>query len=353
MAAEEGSERELEEFLAGTELFKAEETPAAETEEIVHDEPPGFEPPPTDDTPTPPPSPAEPKKEEKPAEEQPGEEQPEEGDPHTVWATKKYGKDPDAWAKAAYNQERYISQLNEEKKAAEEIARNAIEYAQNMEAQAQSNTTMSMPLSAQEEAWVEQAMMNPAAHAYQAARAGNAKLYNAVIEQIAVDDPGAAARIGTQVQLALQEEMRVAQAQGAEHAAQANGAQPHGDFNTELGQSFERLGINVQQYGEAMWEKFSELGEYHPYTLAVLGGDAIQRDLAVSAVYDLVRAGQTTTRRIGDEQREEQIKREGELRRNAASVVTGSPHVEPQKESPFMEGMMNEWRRRGQWIDEE
>lgn len=137
----------------------------------------------------------------------------------------------------------------------------------------------------------------------------------------------------------------------AEQAArQPNGAGQ--DFNTDLSQSFQRLGVDVHKYGEAMWTKFEELGEYHPYTLAVLGGDAIQRDLAVSAVYDLVRTGQTSTRRIANDEREAQIQREGELRRNAAGVVTGSPHVEPVKESPLMEGMLAEWKRRGQWPDD-
>ena len=73
----------------------------------------------------------------------------------------------------------------------------------------------------------------------------------------------------------------------------------------------------------------------------------------LQAVYDLVRTGQTTTQRVADTEREAQIEREGELRREAASVVTGSPHVEPAKESPLMEGMVEEWKRRGQWRDEE
>jgi hypothetical protein len=350
MAAEEGSERELEDFLAGTGALnfgrtETEQPPPAE-EEVVHDERPGFEPPPEEQGVEPPPRSPEDVEPEPPGEQE-GEEEPEEqGDPHVIWATKKYGKDPDKWAKAAYDQERFISQLSADKRQAEEAAREAITYAQRVEAEAGQQT--GMPLSAAEEEWIEQAMMNPAAYAYTAARQGNVQLYNGVIERLAIDNPNMAVHVGTQVQMALQDEMRAAQAQT--EAAQQNGTV---DFNTEMGNSFQRLGINVQQYGEAMWTKFEELGEYHPYTLAVLGGDPMQRDLAVSAVYDLVRAGQTTTRRVADTEREEQIRREGELRRNAAGVVTGAPHTPPTKQSPFFDAMEEEWRRRGQWHDEE
>lgn len=342
-------ERELEEFLAGALSGKPEAEappePAVE-EEVVHDEPPGHEPPVEDVTPTPPTSPAE---GEKPPSEEEATEEPSEDDEHVVWATKKYGKDTSQWAKGMHMQEQHISRLATEKQEAEDIARQAIEYAQQVEAQAQSQVQSSLPLSASEEQWVENSMANPAAAAYQAARSGNVQLYNAVLEAVAETDPGTAGQIGAQVQFALQEEMRRAE---SERAAHAQAAQP-GDFNTELGQSFQRVGVDVQKYGQAMWEKLEELGEYHKYTLAILGGDALQRDLAVSAVYDLIRQGETTTRRVVDSEREAQIAREGELRRDAASVVTGSPHAVPAQESPLLAAMTEEWKRRGQWSDEE
>jgi len=353
-------ERELEDFLAGTGAlsFGGDEPkptepppPAAEEEkeEVVHDERPGYEPPPEDGAEKPAVSPE--VKEEKPAEEKPEEEQTEEQEPHVVWAQKKYGKDPDRWAKAAYEQEQFIGRLAGEKKQAEDAARQAIEYAQQVEAQSQAGPA-GMPLTASEEAWVEQAMANPVGYAYQAATSGHVQLYNAVIERVAEMDPGMAANIGTQVQMAMHQERARLEAE-AQAAAAQNGGGPEGDFTAAMGASFQRLGINVQQYGEAMWTKIEELGEYHPYTLAILGGDPIQRDLAVSAVYDLVRTGQTTTRRVADTEREEQIRREGELRRDAASVVTGAPHVDTPKQSPFFDAMEAEWRRRGQWRDPE
>jgi hypothetical protein len=346
-------ERELEDFLAGTGALSLGETPAPpapeETEEVVHDERPGYEPAPEDGAEKPAPSPVVEQKE--PAEEKPEEQETEEGEPHVVWATQKYGKDPDRWAKAAYDQERFIGRLAAEKKQAEDAAREAIEYATQVEANAQAGPT-GMPLSAQEEAWVEQSLSNPAGYAYQAAMSGNVGLYNAVIERVAEMDPGMAANIGTQVQMAMHQERARLEAE-SQAAASQNGAALEGDFTSAMGASFQRLGINVQQYGEAMWTKIEELGEYHPYTLAILGGDAIQRDLAVSAVYDLVRTGQTTTRRVADTEREEQIRREGELRRDAAGVVTGAPHVAPTKQSPFFDAMEAEWRRRGQWRDPE
>jgi len=350
---EEGSERELEEFLAGSGALNfgdaTEPAPPSGDEEVVHDERPGFEPPPEDTSETPPTSAPETKLPEAPGEEKPEEEQEEQGEPHVVWATKKYGTDTTRWAKAAYDQERFISQLASDKKQAEETAQEAIQYAQQVEANARAAPT-GMPLSAQEEAWVEQAMTNPVGQAYQAAMGGRVDLYNAIIDRLAEMDPSMAANVGTQVQMAMHQERARMEHESRERAAQNGG--PSGDFNTEMGQSFQRLGINVNQYGEAMWTKIEELGEYHPYALAILGGDAIQRDLALQAVYDLVRTGQTTTQRVADTQREEQIRREGELRRNAAGVVTGAPHTPPTKQSPFMDAMEAEWRRAGQWTEE-
>lgn len=341
-------EKELEDFLEGSGAlsFGAEETEAAAEsteEEVVHDERPGHVPLPGERAAPPPPS-----VEKEPVEEEGQEEEgEEEGEPHTVWATKKYGTDPNRWAKAAYDQERFISSLAAEKKQAEEAASQAIEYARQVEANAQTGPA-GMPMTASEEAWVEQSMSNPVGYAYQAMMAGNAQLYNAVIERVAEMDPGMAANVGTQVQLTMHNERQQLEAQ---QAARQNGAGQ--DFYGEMGESLQRRGIDIQKYGEAMSAMFGELGEYHPYTLAVMGGDAIQRDLALQAVYDLVRAGQTTTHRVADTQREEQIRREGELRRNAAGVVTGAPHAEPTKQNPFFDALEDEWRRRGQWHDEE
>jgi len=60
-----------------------------------------------------------------------------------------------------------------------------------------------------------------------------------------------------------------------------------------------------------------------------------------------------STRRVRSEERENQIKHEAELRRQAAGVVTGGPHQEPPpQQSPFMDAMEAEWRARGQWADE-
>lgn len=350
-------ERDLEDFIAGSGLLNPDEPrsvgealtaadeEAEETEEteVVEDAPPSHVPLPGEKPA--PPSPVE----QKPVEEEPEEEETEEeGEPHIVWATKKYGTDTSRWAKAAYDQERFISSLAAEKKQAEETAAQAIAYAQQVEASAQTGPA-GMPLSAAEEEWIEESVSNPIGYAYQAAMSGNVQLYNAVINRVAEMDPGMAANVGTQVQLSMHQERTRLEAEAA--AVQANGM--GGDFNTEMGQSFQRLGINVQTHGQAMWEKIDELGEYHPYALAILGGDPIQRDLALQAVYDLVRAGHTTTQRVADTQREEQIRREGELRRGAASVVTGAPHVDTPKQHPFFDAMEEEWKRRGQWPTEE
>ena len=227
-------------------------------------------------------------------------------------------------------------------KEAEALAVQWYEYAQQAEQQAAQTQQMGMPMSAQEEAWVEQSLANPMDYARQAAFNGNVNLFNAILARIAEENPGLAANIGSQVQMELR------QAADAELAQQRNGPQPM-TLQEALGGSFQRLGINLEQSGPSMSEKIAELGEYHPYVQAILGMDDGQRDLAVQAVYDLTRAGTLTKRVVRDEQQAAQIQREGELRREAAGVVQGSPHIPPVKEDPFMAAMEQEWKDRRQW----
>ena len=71
----------------------------------------------------------------------------------------------------------------------------------------------------------------------------------------------------------------------------------------------------------------------------------------MQAMYDLAGAGGNVTR-VRDDARAARIRREGELRREAAGVVTGSPHTPPPQQSPLMAAMEEEWKARGQWRDE-
>ena len=337
MAGVEG-ERELEDFL--TDVFEGKES-AEETEaepEVVHDRARG------ETAPAEEPSPSE--EEEEPSE---GEEEPAEEVGSLAWAKKKYGDDPEKWANAAYQMEQHISRLAGEKQQAEEFAKQMAEYAQFAENQATDQQQAGMPLSAQEEAWIDQgAMTNPVNYAYTALLQGNIQLYNGLIERIAETDPSMAANVGAQAQVAIQQARAQQQVQASQQQAY------EGDFAGRLGDSVQRVGVNLNEYGEQMSEKIGELGEYHPYVQTIMHSpDPEKRDLALMAVLDLVRTGQTATRRARETDREAQIRREGELRRGAAGVVTGSPHVTPQKESPFMEAMMDEWRRAGQWPEEE
>jgi hypothetical protein len=262
--------------------------------------------------------------------------------PHMAWAKKKYGDDPTKWAKAAFDQEQHISRMGNQLKEAEALAVQWYEYAQQAEQQAQQAPSVGMPMSAAEEQWVEQATTNPMEYARAAAFNGNVQLFNAILARVAEENPGFAANIGAQVQTELR------QAADQEMAQQANGQQPV-TLQQALGGSFQRLGIDLEQAGPSMSEKIAELGEYHPYVQAILGMDDGQRDLAVQAVYDLTRAGTLTKRVVRDEQRAAQIQREGELRREAAGVVQGSPHIPPVKEDPFMAAMEQEWKDRRQW----
>jgi len=263
-----------------------------------------------------------------------------EDDPNVVWAKKRYGDDTAKWAKGAREQDQHISRLTNEKREAEQLAVQWYEYAQQAEAAAQSAQTQAMPMSASEEAWVEQALANPYGYARQAAMQGNVNLFNAVLARVAEENPGMAASIGSQVQMEMQQYV----------AAQDNGQmQAPPPLDQTLGASFHRLGIDLAEAGPPMMAKVQELGEYHPYVQAMLHGDDPQRDLAVQAVYDLVREGQFTKRRVRDEDKEATIRREAELRREAAGVVTGSPHVPPPQTNPLMDAMEEEWKARGQW----
>jgi hypothetical protein len=301
---------------------------------VVTDEPPK---PPAEPFPE---TPVQPAVEPPPGEEEELEPELEGEDEATVWAKKKYGDDTAKWAKAARDQELYISRLANEKREAEELAGQWYEHAQQVEAQ-QQTLAGGMPLSASEEGWVEQSLVNPLEYARQAAFSGKTQLYNGVIQRVAEENPMLAAQIGTTVQTEL------AQYAAYEQQQQQVNGQP--DLAQALGGSFSRLGIDLQTQGAPMAEKIAELGEYNPYVQAILHGDEGQRDLAVQAVYDLTRATSHTARRVG-----QNVQRENELRRDAMVVQSGGVQAPPAPPKPpaFLAGMEEEWRRRGQLAEE-
>jgi len=310
------------------------EAPPEDAPEVVRDEPPQ-----RDDTPEPPPERDTPEgqPEGEIAATPDGEPDEEVIDADTAWATKRYGDDPNQWAKAARMQEQHISRLTNEKHASDELANDWFQYAQQQEQQARQFSGQ-MPLSAQEEQWVESAMANPMEAARQAAFNGRVQLYQGVIARVAEENPQFAAQIGTQVQMELQ-------AWANQQAAQAP---PPPSLEQSLGQSFQRLGIDLGQVGPRMLEKVRELGEYHPYVQAILSGNDGERDLAVQAVHDLTRASTFSSRQV---QRQENIDKEQELRREAMVVQTGgmAPPAPPPPPSQFQQAMEEEWKRSGAW----
>jgi len=264
-----------------------------------------------------------------------------------AWAKRKYGDEVtlEQLANVAHNQEQALSRQGAKVREAEQLGYQWYEYSQNLERQLSQQPT-GMPMSASEEQWVENAMTNPLAAAAQAKGTGNEALYQAVIARVAQENPLAAGQIASQVEMAFMEQQR--------QAAYAAATQQNGQSaETMIDASVKRLGIDLQAYGQPMMAKIGELGEYHPYTQAILYGSDQERDLAFQAVYDLVREGRVTRRVVRDSEREAQIAKEGELRRQAAGVLTGTPNRRtPPPTSPFMAAMTEEWRRAGQWHDE-
>ncbi len=328
---------ELEALLTRELSGKGQVEAPEEAPEIVRDEPPGKEPElPTPELPTTPESPPEGEPEGEP------EEPEEEGDPDTAWAKKKYGDDPEKWARAARHADQHISTLTNEKHASDQLAQQWYEYAQQQEQQ-QRTFQGGMPLSAQEEQWVEGAMTNPVEAARQAAFNGRVPLFHAVIGRVADENPQFAAQISAQIQLELQNwATQQAQQQQPQQAT----------LEQALGGSLQRLGININRDGPRMSEKIGELGEYHPYVRAILEGSDMERDLAVQAVHDLTRASTISTRQV---QAKEAVAKEEELRREAMVVQTGSmqPPAPPRQRSKLEQGMEEEWRRSGAWPYEE
>ena len=356
--SESVSERELAQYFAD-EVFSGK--PRSVGEALADEAPPEPEALPEADTPSPegeppvviqdeppdrslPPEEPEVPSEEPGVEPEEGEEPEEEGDVHVAWATKKYGNEPPKWAKAAYDLEQIVTRLGNQNREKDQLLLQANQYIESREQEFAQQQQMGMPMSAQEEAWVEQAVMNPLEYARAAAFNGNFALYNGVIQRIAEENPMLASQIGTQVQMDLQ-----AAAQAEQQ--QMNGQPP--SLDQLLGTTFQRLGLDINEVGPGMAEKVGELGQHHPYVEAILYGDPRQRELAVQAIHDLVRAGTQHKRVIRDEEREAALKREGELRREAAGVVTGAPHVPPQPaQSPLLSAMEEEWKARRQWGDE-
>ena len=321
------------------EVEEQERAPGEETPITVPDEPPAPGEPGQEPSPVPAELPVEPERREGEDEEE-GEGEGPPLDEGIAWAKRKYGDDTTKWARAAYEQERHISQLAREKRESDELASQWYEYAQQVEQQAQQQVGSALPLSAQEEQWIENSLSNPVEFARQAAYSGRVQLYNGVIGRVAEENPGLAAQIGTQVQ------MELAQAAQAEQPAEQV------SLADALGGSFQRLGLNLEAEGPRMATKLGELGEYHPYVRAIMGPDDAARDLAVQAVHDLARATTFTPRQV---QREANLAQENEMRRDAASVQTGgiTPPAPPKADSAFMAGMQEEWERRGQWQKDE
>ena len=293
-------------------------------------------------------APEEPTEVEAPEEE---EQEPEEEieDENVVWATKKYGDDPAKWAQAARHQEQHISRLAAEKKEAEELAAEWYEYAQGLRA-AGPDAAADGDAAVGRRGGVGRAGRGriPTRHAMQAAMQGNFNLYNGVIARVAEENPMMAAQIGAQVQREM-EQLAMQQQQ------QQNGQQmPQPTLAEAMGESIQRLGIDLAAYGDADGrEGRPNSGEYHPYVQTILEGEPGARDIALMAVYDLVRSTAMSTRKVRSEERENQIKHEAELRRQAAGVVTGGPRSpEAPQRSPFMDAMEQEWKARGQWSEE-
>jgi hypothetical protein len=257
-----------------------------------------------------------------------------------VRAEKRFGEDRDTWAKVLLDQDQMISRQGNTNKELEEWGQGWLEYAQALEAQTQ-QAQAQMPRSAAEEEWIEASVSDPLGYARAAAFNGNIGLFQDVLRHTAENvDPLVASQIGSRVQIEM--------AQYVQEGEQA--AQPP-PLDQELYQSFSRLQLDPEQAIAAITPQIANMNQYHPYRIAILAGDEQQRDLAVQALWDLAGAGgHVTTRR--DDARSARIKREGELRRETAGVVTGSPHTPPPTQSPFMDAMEAEWKQRGQWSDE-
>lgn len=311
-------------------------TEGEDREVVVPDAPP--EAPPAPPPVAPPPVPAAPEEEVPPEEQLPEEDTPVE-DEYVAWAKRTYGEDPAQWAKAAREKENHVQRVAREKQAAEQNAQEWAEYAQAIESQSRRSAS-AMPMSTAEEEWVESAVLDPIGRARDAAYSGNIPLYNAVINRVAEEDAGLAARVGTQVQMELAQYAQMEQ-------AQQQRTQP--TMEHQLASSFERLGIDLAANGPGMSAKIAELGEFHPYVQAILNGDDIQRDLGVQAVHDLTRASTLTTRRVSPA-----VQQENEMRREAMVVQQGGITPPPQapKRPPLLEAMKQEWREAGQWSDE-
>lgn len=349
------SERELAEYLAENVFGQQPRSPgeAAAAADDVPDPEPDPEPPPGEitvtDTREQPEQPEEPETAPAPEPDLTGAEeaaQEPEGDAeledeNVVWAKKRFGDDTEKWAKILRDQDRMVSSLGAEKKQAEAYAQQAIEYAQAVEAQAQ-QSAQQMPFSQQEEDWVERSLTDPLGYARAAAYNGNVPLFQAVLGRIAQEDAAYAAQVGSQVQIEMAQLVQ-------EQEQQQNGQQQQ-PLDQALMESFQRLHLDPEEAIAAITEQVQLRTEDDPYRIALLAGDPWTRDMAVRAMVELAGSGNVVRRR--DDQRAQRIKREGELRREAAGVVTGSPHTPPPKQNPFLESMTDEWRARGQWSDE-
>ena len=189
-----------------------------------------------------------------------------------VWAKKKYGDEHGEVGQAACDQEQHISRSPPRRRRPRNWRASGTSTPSRSSSRQQQTQ---MGCRSQRRRSSGSSSRSPTRCSPRAGRAaGNVNLYNGVIARIAEENPLLAAQIGTQVQMELQS----LAAAGAGRAAGAAREQA-------LSASSAASASTSRRKGETMSEKIAELGEYHPYVQAILGGDDGQRDIAIQAVY--------------------------------------------------------------------
>jgi hypothetical protein len=251
---------------------------------------------------------------------------------YLTWAKKQYGEDldPEKLARAAWEKERLLGQKAESEKRLQEEA-----HRREVEGMLQALNTPGH-LTNEEDNWVNEAILSgdPGEWAVHALRGERPDLYAAIRNRWSAQGEQEAQRaaiLHTQVtQQALAPRVSVAES-----------------YALALGQTFQSVGLNIEEHGPLILAKLDELGAAHPAVRGIQSHDPEMRALAAQSVWDLISSSQTTVQKARTEDVVQQRVQEEQLRQNAAGVNGGSPHVEPPKKSKFWEEFEEETRERG------
>jgi hypothetical protein len=240
---------------------------------------------------------------------------------YAVWARKQFGDDLNLadpqiakLAESRYEAERMVgrsqAELQEQRRLMEE------EDTRRRVASLHERSD----LTEDESDWVDMAVESedPAAFAVAALENDRRDLYGSILDRWATQGESQSARVRD-----LHARVVAAYSQPA--------PDPQAQYREALAQSFSEVGLNVQQHGNVILAKASELGDTNPFVRGMMSPNPEIRSMSVRAVWDLAQSSQVTVQKVARDDEVAARVAEERLREAAAGVGNGTVHQAPPK----------------------